>query len=69
MPLWYKKFVLTPFFTTKGVGKGTGQGPAIARTTIVETHRGSITFTTEPGVGTTFIILPPLSRTGAAGVN
>jgi len=49
-----------PFFTTKGVGKGTGQGLTIARSVIVDKHGGTITFETETGKGTTFIIRIPL---------
>jgi PAS domain S-box-containing protein len=48
--------VFNPFFTTKPVGKGTGQGLAIAHTVIVQKHRGDIRFETEAGVGTTFIV-------------
>ena len=33
--------IFDPFFTTKEVGKGTGQGLALARTTIVEKHGGA----------------------------
>ncbi len=53
--------VFDPFFTTKGVGKGTGQGLAIAHSVIVEKHCGSITFESEQGRGTTFIIRIPLN--------
>jgi len=49
------------FFTTKEVGKGTGQGLSIAHTIIVDQHGGSINFETELGVGTTFIIRLPIS--------
>jgi signal transduction histidine kinase len=40
--------VFEPFFTTKAVGSGTGLGLDIARR-IVEAHRGTLTFTSEPG--------------------
>jgi len=52
--------IFEPFFTTKGVGKGTGQGLAISHSVVVEKHRGTLTFETEPGRGTTFIIRLPL---------
>lgn len=55
------KRIYNPFFTTKDVGKGTGQGLAIARSVIVETHKGSLDFESEMGKGTTFIIRLPLS--------
>lgn len=45
-------------FVTFGKRKGTGLGMAIART-IVEAHGGSISFETETGKGTTFIIRMP----------
>ncbi|MEO8904475.1 MAG: ATP-binding protein [Polyangiaceae bacterium] len=53
--------VFEPFFTTKAIGKGTGQGLAIAYSVIVDKHQGSITFETEIGRGTTFIIGLPLT--------
>jgi two-component system, NtrC family, sensor kinase len=51
--------VFDPFFTTKEVGKGTGQGLAIARSVVVDKHQGEISFETELGQGTTFIIRLP----------
>jgi PAS domain S-box-containing protein len=51
--------VFDPFFTTKEVGRGTGQGLAISRT-IIERHRGALTFETDPGHGTTFTVRLPL---------
>ena len=53
--------IFVPFFTTKGVGKGTGQGLAIARSVVVDKHGGTIHFETEPGKGTVFIVRLPLS--------
>jgi signal transduction histidine kinase len=52
--------IFEPFFTTKPVGKGTGQGLAIAHAVVVERHKGSITFESELGAGTTFIIRIPI---------
>ncbi len=52
--------IYDPFFTTKKVGKGTGQGLAIARSAVVDKHQGTIRFETEAGKGTTFIIRLPL---------
>jgi signal transduction histidine kinase len=52
--------IFDPFFTTKEVGKGTGQGLTIARSVIVEKLGGSLSFETETGQGTTFIIRLPI---------
>ncbi len=52
--------IFDPFFTTKEVGKGTGQGLAIAHSTIADKHGGTLTFETESGKGTTFVIRLPL---------
>ncbi len=52
--------IYDPFFTTKEVGKGTGQGLAIARSTIVDKHAGTLDCESEPGQGTTFRIQLPL---------
>ena len=53
--------IFEPFFTTKEVGKGTGQGLASVYANIVKKHGGTVTFETEPGVGTTFIVRLPLN--------
>lgn len=53
--------VYEPFFTTKEVGKGTGQGLAIARSAIVDKHGGSIRFESQRGVGTCFFVRLPLT--------
>jgi len=56
--------IFDPFFTTKEVGRGTGQGLAISHTVIVEKHGGSISYETELGKGTTFIIQLPIQNEG-----
>ena len=63
IPVAARVRIFEPFFTTKAVGKGTGQGLAIAYSVIVDKHQGGLTFETELGVGTTFLIsLPLVSR-------
>ncbi len=51
--------IFDPFFTTHDVGKGGGQGLAIALS-IVQKHKGDIRFASEPGQGTTFHVTFPL---------
>lgn len=53
--------VFDPFFTTKEVGKGTGQGLSISHDVITQKHSGTISFETEMGKGTTFIIRLPVA--------
>jgi len=50
------------FFTTKPPGRGTGQGLAICQSIIARDHDGSISFESEPGIGTTFIVRLPLEN-------
>lgn len=52
--------IFDPFFTTKEVGKGTGQGLAISHSVIAGKHGGTITFESEVGKGTIFVIKLPL---------
>jgi PAS domain S-box-containing protein len=61
IPEEHRNKLFTPFFTTKPVGKGTGQGLAITRSVIVGKHNGTIEYETEVGKGTTFIICLPLT--------
>jgi PAS domain S-box-containing protein len=48
------------FFTTKGPGKGSGQGLAISHSVIVEKHKGTLDLESQVGKGTSFIIGLPL---------
>ena len=62
IPVAIQKRIFDPFFTTKEVGRGTGQGLTISHDVITEKHGGTLTFETEEGLGTTFIIRLPLAR-------
>jgi PAS domain S-box-containing protein len=48
------------FFTTKGPGKGSGQGLSICHSVVVEKHRGTLDLESQVGMGTTFIIGLPM---------
>jgi PAS domain S-box-containing protein len=60
IPEEIREHIYDQFFTTKEVGRGTGQGLSVARKVIVNGHNGSIDFTTEMGKGTTFIVKLPV---------
>lgn len=49
------------------MGKGTGPGLAIART-IFDKHGGELTFESELGCGTAFVVRLPLAQNDAAEV-
>jgi PAS domain S-box-containing protein len=51
--------IYEPFFTTKEVGRGTGQGLAISHNIIVKRHGGSIDCHSELGKGTVFQLRLP----------
>ncbi len=53
--------VFNLFFTTKEVGRGSGQGLSIAHKIIVEKHQGKFYFDSIEGKGTTFHIILPLN--------
>ena len=54
--------IFNPFFTTKEVGRGTGQGLHIAHSIILNKHGGTIRFESKMGKGTTFIIRLPIKN-------
>ncbi|HET6980023.1 MAG TPA: ATP-binding protein [Pyrinomonadaceae bacterium] len=56
--------IYDPFFTTKGVGQGTGLGLAVSYG-IVQEHAGRISVESTPGHGTTFRITLPTARVRA----
>ncbi|MBM0104935.1 response regulator [Steroidobacter sp. S1-65] len=57
--------IFDPFFTTKEIGKGTGQGLAIAFA-VVAKHRGTLTFQSAEGQGTTFTVRLPIQPADVA---
>jgi two-component system, NtrC family, sensor kinase len=59
------KKIFNPFFTTKEVGKGTGLGLSLCYGIITE-HGGTITPSSVPAQGATFVIELPITREVAA---
>jgi len=51
--------IFDPYFTTKGMGEGTGLGLAVVEG-IIQSHSGAITVESEPGIGTVFQVLIPV---------
>jgi light-regulated signal transduction histidine kinase (bacteriophytochrome) len=52
--------LFSPFFTTREVGRGAGQGLAVARAIVVERHGGTLTFESTVGRGSTFTVRLPV---------
>ena len=53
--------IYDPFFTTKEVGRGSGQGLAIARSIVVDKHAGQIQVSSTPGIGSRFTLRLPIN--------
>ncbi len=67
IPAKVQNRIFDPFFTTKEIGKGSGQGLAISHSVVVDKHGGKLSFETEEGKGTTFIIgLPAIAHENSA---
>jgi signal transduction histidine kinase len=69
IPEEHRGHVFDPFFTTRDVGAGVGTGLSAAWAIINGDHRGSISFTTETGVGTTFVVRLPIRRAHAVAAS
>lgn len=54
--------VFNPFFTTKPVGIGTGQGLYLVHNIVCKRHGGTVHFDTNVGTGTTFVIRLPIAN-------
>lgn len=54
--------IFVPFYTTKEVGRGTGQGLHMVHRVVVEIHGGSINVQSEVEIGTKFIITLPINH-------
>ena len=59
IPKEVQEKLFNPFFTTKPTGSGTGLGLSISYDIIVQEHKGEISFETEEGEYTEFIISLP----------
>ncbi|HEY6033315.1 MAG TPA: ATP-binding protein [Kofleriaceae bacterium] len=67
IPEAHRDRIFDPFYTTKAVGRGTGQGLTISRSIIVDHHGGALTFDTAVGTGTTFRLRLPIRRGASIG--
>lgn len=64
IPHAIKDKILTPFFTTKDVGEGTGLGLSVSYG-IMKAHGGDLTFSSDKASGTSFILhFPEVKKSG-----
>ena len=68
IPREIREKVFNPFFTTKDVGKGTGQGLAIAYDIVVNKHKGSLRLRPSNDGGAEFVIRLPVEQRQAVSV-
>lgn len=61
--------IFNPFFTTKEPGAGTGLGLSISYNIVTKDHRGTLTFTSEVGRGSEFVVAIPLRLQELLGVS
>jgi CheY-like chemotaxis protein len=57
-----QKRLFEPFYTTKFNGRGLGMSPVLG---IIKSHGGALQLSTQPGVGTTFIVSFPIFTVSA----
>ncbi|MFC2140868.1 two-component regulator propeller domain-containing protein [Acidobacteriota bacterium] len=62
IPHEIKDEIFTPFFTTKKVGHGTGQGLPFSYSIVVERHKGKLYFESKVNEGTTFFVHLPITE-------
>ncbi len=60
IPKHIQQRIYDPFFTTKDIGKGTGQGLSYCHNAIVTQHNGKLEVESVDGVGTKFVISIPI---------
>ena len=63
IPESVKPKIFQPFFTTKPTGQGTGLGLSLSYDIITKGHGGTLTFKSQTGKETEFVVRIPLSRT------
>ncbi|HEX5750923.1 MAG TPA: AAA family ATPase [Archangium sp.] len=59
IPVALRERIFSPFFTTKAPGKGTGLGLSLSHNIIVQANGGTLTFESEEGRFTEFVVTLP----------